>query len=740
VILGALTAIGPLSIDMYLPALPRLTRDLSTGAAQAQLTLTACLAGLAVGQVVAGPLSDALGRRRPLLAGVAIYVLASLLCVLAPTVEALIALRLVQGAAGAAGIVIARAVVRDLYDGPAAARFFTLLMLVNGLAPILAPVAGGQLLRVTPWPGIFGVIAAIGTALFLAALVGLRETLPLGRRATGGARATGAIFRRLLTDRSFVGYALSGGLAFAAMFTYISGSPFVLQDIYGLSPQAYSLVFGANALGLVATGQLCGHLTTRVPLRRLLRTGLTVVALGGVTVLIAVSAGFGLGGVLPGLFLVVAGQGLILPTATALALSGRPAHVAGSASALLGLTQFAIGGAASPLAGLAGPHSSLPMAAGIAALSVAALLVAVTTTRPRAGVQAATETLAGMTYVAAHDRYDRVPYRRSGRSGLQLPAVSLGLWHNFGDDRDLDTQRAILRRAFDLGITHFDLANNYGPEYGSAEVNFGRLFREDFAPYRDELVLSTKAGYDMWPGPYGQWGSRKYLLASLDQSLKRMGVDYVDIFYSHRFDPETPLEETMGALDHAVRSGKALYAGISSYSPEDTARAAAILREMGTPLLIHQPSYSMLNRWIEGGLLDTLEQEGVGCIAFSPLAQGMLTDKYLNGIPEGSRAGQGKSLSPDLLTDETLEHVRALNDIAAARGQSLAQMALAWALRDQRVTSVLIGASSVAQLEDSLASVDRPEFTSEELKRIDKDAVEAGINLWAASSDPAARA
>jgi L-glyceraldehyde 3-phosphate reductase len=345
-----------------------------------------------------------------------------------------------------------------------------------------------------------------------------------------------------------------------------------------------------------------------------------------------------------------------------------------------------------------------------------------------------------MTYVAAQDRYDRVPYRRSGRSGLKLPAVSLGLWHNFGDDRDLDTQRAILRRAFDLGITHFDLANNYGPPYGSAEVNFGRLFREDFAPYRDELVLSTKAGYDMWPGPYGEWGSRKYLLASLDQSLKRMGVDYVDIFYSHRFDPETPLEETMGALDHAVRSGKALYAGISSYSPEDTARAAAILREMGTPLLIHQPSYSMLNRWIEGGLLDTLEQEGVGCIAFSPLAQGMLTDKYLKGVPEGSRASQGKSLSPDLLTDETLAHVRVLNDIAAARGQSLAQMALAWALRDQRVTSVLIGASSVAQLEDSLASVDRLEFTPEELERIDKDAVEAGINLWAASSDPAARA
>jgi L-glyceraldehyde 3-phosphate reductase len=303
-----------------------------------------------------------------------------------------------------------------------------------------------------------------------------------------------------------------------------------------------------------------------------------------------------------------------------------------------------------------------------------------------------------MTFIAASDRYDGLPYRRSGRSGLKLPAVSLGLWHNFGDDRPLDVQRAILRRAFDLGITHFDLANNYGPPYGSAEINFGRLFGADFRPYRDELVISTKAGYDMWPGPYGEWGSRKSVLASLDQSLGRMGLDHVDIFYSHRFDPETPLEETMGALDRAVRSGKALYAGISSYSPERTAEAAAILRDLGTPLLIHQPSYSMLNRWIEGGLLDTLEQEGVGCIAFSPLAQGMLTDKYLNGVPEGSRASQGKSLSPDLLTDETLKHIRALNDMAAARGQSLAQMALAWALRDQRVTSVLIGASSVAQL------------------------------------------
>ncbi|RJL30120.1 L-glyceraldehyde 3-phosphate reductase [Bailinhaonella thermotolerans] len=339
-----------------------------------------------------------------------------------------------------------------------------------------------------------------------------------------------------------------------------------------------------------------------------------------------------------------------------------------------------------------------------------------------------------MSHVAADDRYDRMEYRRCGRSGLRLPAVSLGLWHNFGDDRPIDTQRAILRRAFDLGITHFDLANNYGPPYGSAEVNFGRILREDLRPYRDELVISTKAGYDMWPGPYGEWGSRKYLLASLDQSLARMGLDYVDVFYSHRFDPDTPLEETMGALDHAVRSGKALYAGISSYSAERTAEAAAILREMGTPLLIHQPSYSMLNRWVEGGLLDTLEENGVGCIAFSPLAQGMLTDKYLGGVPAGSRASQGKSLSPDLLTERTLGHIRALNEMAAARGQSLAQMALAWTLRDPRVTSVLIGASSVAQLEENVAALANPGFTPEELAAIDRDAVEAGINLWAASS------
>src|SRR3954452_700034 len=292
-------------------------------------------------------------------------------------------------------------------------------------------------------------------------------------------------------------------------------------------------------------------------------------------------------------------------------------------------------------------------------------------------------------YTAHPDRYADMPYRRSGRSGLKLPAISLGLWHNFGDDRPLETQRAILRRAFDRGVTHFDLANNYGPPYGSAEESFGILYARDFRPYRDELVISTKAGYDMWPGPYGEWGSRKYLLASLDQSLQRMGLDYVDIFYSHRFDPETPLEETMGALDAAVRQGKALYAGISSYSAANTREAAAILRDLGTPLLIHQPSYSMLNRWIEPDLLDALGELGVGCIVFSPLAQGMLTDRYLEGIPEGSRASRDTSLSPSLLTDESLEKIRALNDLAAGRGQSLAQLALAWVLRDARVTSAL---------------------------------------------------
>jgi L-glyceraldehyde 3-phosphate reductase len=340
-----------------------------------------------------------------------------------------------------------------------------------------------------------------------------------------------------------------------------------------------------------------------------------------------------------------------------------------------------------------------------------------------------------MTYVPAPDRYDeKMPYRRCGRSGLKLPEVSLGLWQNFGNDRPLEVQRAILRRAFDLGVTHFDLANNYGPPYGTAEINFGRLLREDFRPYRDELVISTKAGYDMWPGPYGEWGSRKYLLASLDQSLKRMGLEYVDIFYSHRFDPETPLEETMSALDTAVRSGRALYAGISSYSAERTREAATILRILGTPLLIHQPSYSMLNRWIEGGLTDVLEDEGVGCIAFSPLAQGVLTGKYLNGIPEGSRASLNGSLSKTQLSETTLAHVRALNSIAAARGQTLAQMAIAWTLRDQRMTSALIGASSVAQLEENLAAVSGPPLTEAELAEIDREAVEAGINIWAASS------
>ncbi len=341
-------------------------------------------------------------------------------------------------------------------------------------------------------------------------------------------------------------------------------------------------------------------------------------------------------------------------------------------------------------------------------------------------------------YLPADDRYESHSYRRCGRSGLKLPAVSLGLWHNFGDDKPIETQRAILRRAFDRGVTHFDLANNYGPPYGGAETNFGAIFAQDFRPYRDELVISTKAGYDMWPGPYGEWGSRKYVLASLDQSLARMGLDHVDIFYSHRFDPETPLEETMGALATAVQSGRATYAGISSYSAERTREAAALLREMGVPLLIHQPSYSMLNRWVEEGepsLMDVLGEEGVGCIAFSPLAQGMLTDRYLDGIPEDSRAAQGKSLDPSLLTDEALAHIRRLNEMAQARGQSLAQLALAWVLRDDRVTSVLIGASSVKQLDDNLAVLDNLEISQEELDAIDQDAVDSGINLWAASSE-----
>lgn len=325
-------------------------------------------------------------------------------------------------------------------------------------------------------------------------------------------------------------------------------------------------------------------------------------------------------------------------------------------------------------------------------------------------------------------------YRRSGRSGLQLPAISLGLWHNFGHDRPLDTQRAILRRAFDLGITHFDLANNYGPPYGSAEENFGRILDQDFRPYRDELIISSKAGYDMWPGPYGEWGSRKYLLASLDQSLGRMGLDYVDIFYSHRFDPDTPLEETMGALDTAVRQGKALYAGISSYSADKTREAHAILRGLGTPFVIHQPSYSMLNRWIEPDLLDVLGELGIGCIVFSPLAQGMLTDRYLDGIPQGSRASMPSALSPELLTDEALDKIRELNRIAGARGQSLAQMAIAWTLRDSRVTSSLVGASSVEQLENNVAALDRLDFTDDELAEIDRFATDTGINLWAESS------
>jgi len=337
-----------------------------------------------------------------------------------------------------------------------------------------------------------------------------------------------------------------------------------------------------------------------------------------------------------------------------------------------------------------------------------------------------------MSYSADSTRYDSMPYRRTGRSGLDLPAVSLGLWHNFGDDVPFDRQRDILRRAFDLGVTHFDLANNYGPPYGSAETNFGRHLADDFRPHRDELVISSKAGWDMWPGPYGQGGGgRKYVLASLDQSLQRMGLDYVDVFYSHRPDPTTPLEETMGALHTAVQSGRALYAGISSYSPAMTAEAAHILADLGTPLLIHQPSYSMLNRWIETeGLLDTLAEVGAGCIAFSPLAQGMLTDKYLGGVPEGSRASQDKSLDRGMITEQYLTHVRALDEIARSRGQSLAQLALSWALRDPRVTSVLIGASSVRQLEQNVAATEHLEFSAEELAAIDQHAVDGGIDLW----------
>ena len=341
-----------------------------------------------------------------------------------------------------------------------------------------------------------------------------------------------------------------------------------------------------------------------------------------------------------------------------------------------------------------------------------------------------------MTYSPSPARYDSMLYNRCGRSGLKLPAISLGLWHSFGFNRSPESMRAILRTAFDLGITHFDLANNYGPPAGSSEINFGEILRTDFRGHRDELVISTKAGYDMWPGPYGEWGSRKYLLASLDQSLKRMGLDTVDIFYSHRFDPETPLEETMGALDTAVRQGKALYAGISSYNARRTREAAAILKRLGTPCLIHQPSYSLVNRWIEtDGLLDALADEGIGAIVFSPLAQGLLTEKYLDGVPTDSRAAEAHFFKPDFLTPGTLAHVRALNAIAKRRGQSLAQMALAWALRDKRVTSALIGASRPEQVIDSVRALDKLAFTPEELKEIDGHAVEAGINLWARSAE-----
>jgi L-glyceraldehyde 3-phosphate reductase len=337
-------------------------------------------------------------------------------------------------------------------------------------------------------------------------------------------------------------------------------------------------------------------------------------------------------------------------------------------------------------------------------------------------------------YVPAGDRYEAMPYRRCGRSGLQLPSISLGLWQNFGDDRPLADSRAMVRRAFDLGITHFDLANNYGPPYGSAELNFGRILHEDLARYRDELIISTKAGYDMWPGPYGEWGSRKYLLASLDQSLRRMRLDHVDIFYSHRFDPDTPLRETMGALDSAVRAGKARYVGISSYGPERTREAAQILRELGTPLLIHQPSYSLLNRWVEVELLDVLEAEGVGAIVFSPLAQGLLSDRYLQGISEDSRVARGNYFSRRMLSEENLARVRALNEIASRRGQTLAQMAIAWVLRDPRVSSALLGASSVEQLEQNIAALERADFEQAELEEIDRHAQEGGVNLWATSS------
>jgi L-glyceraldehyde 3-phosphate reductase len=341
-----------------------------------------------------------------------------------------------------------------------------------------------------------------------------------------------------------------------------------------------------------------------------------------------------------------------------------------------------------------------------------------------------------MTWTPAPDRYAAMTYNRCGRSGLKLPALSLGLWHNFGGDTPHETKRAICRKAFDLGITHFDLANNYGPPPGSAETAFGEILRTDFAGHRDEMIISTKAGYLMWPGPYGEWGSRKYLLSSLDQSLKRMGVDYVDVFYSHRFDPETPLEETMTALDHAVRSGKALYVGLSSYNSKRTREAVAILKGLGTPCLIHQPSYSMINRWVEeDGLLDTLDDLGVGSIVFSPLAQGMLTSKYLDGVPKGARATQGKSLRPEFLNERTLANIRSLNDIASRRGQTLAQMAIAWVLRGGRVTTALIGASRPEQVEDCVGALKNPNFSAEELAEIDGYARDADVNLWAASSE-----
>ncbi|MBP2558872.1 L-glyceraldehyde 3-phosphate reductase [Neorhizobium galegae] len=343
-----------------------------------------------------------------------------------------------------------------------------------------------------------------------------------------------------------------------------------------------------------------------------------------------------------------------------------------------------------------------------------------------------------MTWQPASNRYETMKYNRCGRSGLKLPAISLGLWHNFGDDTPHDRKVAIVRKAFDLGITHFDLANNYGPLPGSAETAFGQILREDFKGYRDELIISSKAGYNMWPGPYGEWGSRKYLISSCDQSLKRMGLDYVDIFYSHRFDPDTPLEETCGALDHIVRSGRALYVGISSYNSKRTQEATAILKELGTPVLIHQPSYSMINRWVEeDGLLDTLENLGIGSIVFSPLAQGMLTSKYLGGIPEGSRAAQGKSLRPAFLNDRNIANLKALNAIAEKRGQTLAQMALAWVLRGGRVTTALIGASRPEQVEDCVRSLDNLEFTAAELAEIDTYAKDADINLWAKSAERA---